>query len=372
MDCTSMPGDQGGHEAKSTPNAGCLLLNKLPVELVLQITDKLSFDSKLLLGQTCSPLRNILEHWYQLNTQLKNWTSREEVYNYLMCIGKERLDVWVCSDCLVLHEFCPSYLPDAIGAMVPRCPTQPRNRFDGQTLVVYHQSNVQLALKYARLPDRLGTIFGKYQEWLMSTHRGKASRLECSGIVYRITPRIVAGRFLVYRAHTYKHKAISTPRLTLGLTRHCCNWHVMDDNEVVVHISRSASTSDLPRMFPELHVLCKQCKTEVSIKRSGNTISTYVWEDLGKEALPREDISSKPPAKAAQGRAIEPKGVRELYESTIENLPAFYADAASELWSHEYGILCGGQDSAAEQQQSEETPKSSTLCDEHDKAAEQQ
>ncbi|KAK8147054.1 hypothetical protein G3M48_002217 [Beauveria asiatica] len=227
----------------STSSNICHFLN-LPHEIVLEIIDHLQQDSKAVLYLTCSPLRNIIYHGYQLRTELRFWSDRKMAIRFLNCMGKERLDVWVCNYCLRFHQNCADSVPSA-GA-----------------------------------------------------------------------------------EHICEYGTGILPNLIYGLSRTCCHMLFVAADIGPWTFIKARQLQELPRELCLVHVVCT-CRTEIRIDQYGTTVRTQTWEDFGSE------FSSLSTIVRYDYRACEgPERVRDLYESTMDDLDSFYTTQSAAWPGH--------------------------------------
>jgi hypothetical protein len=138
----------------------------MPLEIIFPIIERLEIHEKLVLSQTCTAMRNIL---YDGSQQRKcDLLSDVERLEYLTCLARENMEVWVCKSCIKLHRVCYDDVPGkATGGLVKRCdefgliavssmPLSPLP-FESTTLY-FHYCHIQLALKYTRMVNRRSFI----------------------------------------------------------------------------------------------------------------------------------------------------------------------------------------------------------------------
>ncbi|KAM3535007.1 hypothetical protein MY4038_001737 [Beauveria bassiana] len=301
----------------STSSSVCHFL-KLPHEIVLSIIDYLQQDSKAVLYLTCSPLRNIIYHGYRLRTELRFWSNRKMAIRFLNCIGKERLDVWVCNYCLRFHQHSADSVPSAGAYPQPCCPTRGVRRYDMQTLITYQRDHILLALKYARLESSLHGPYEQHQRLLMQPHSGQVDSLDYARVTFRVVPRIVEGRFLVFREHICEYDRGPAPNLIYGLSRSCCHMRFVAADIGPWAFSNPRRFQELPHEFCLVHIVCT-CRTETRIDLYGTTVRTRTWEDFGTEFSSLKSIVFYD-YDACEG----PERIRELYESVMDDLDSFY------------------------------------------------
>ena len=305
----------------------------LPAEIIHLIANELPLDSKFVLRETCSALLNILEKRYLLSAQTGQWGSSREAQRFLHCISKERLDVWVCGYCLRFHQNNGSS-PLAVNDMnLPRCWRQrPHGPFNLLSLLTfgYQQGHVHLALKYARLADRLRPPYGRHQRLLMRAYSGPMDSPDYLSITYTVIPRIVAERFLVYREHTYKLRPAGDLQPTLGLRRQCCHRGFNDLNRAQIDFIARFTTPDESALIRQLHVVCRNCQMEIEFRQQGRKVRTRTWEDFATETTATPATFGVAFLPAVRGSS-RPGTVRQLYDSTLASPYSFYQHSAAQL-----------------------------------------
>ncbi len=317
----------------SSANGGCVLLNMLPTELACLIADQLPLDGKFVLRETCSALRNILEKRYLLSAQIRQFSNVEETERFLHCIGKERSDVWVCSWCLCFHQNDGSSSFDVHDMDLPRCwRSGPSGPFNLQSLLIfgYQQGHVQLALKYARLADRLGPPYDLHRRLLMRAYSGPMGSPGYSSITYKIFPRIVAGRFLVYKEYKYKLQSTVDLQQTLGLRRQCCHMGFNDLSRAQIDFLARFTTPDKSTLVRQFHVVCRACQMQIDFRQKGTSVRTRTWEDFGTETTltpATVNFAYLPHV----GDSSRPETVKDLYDSTLASPDAFYKHRAAQI-----------------------------------------
>ncbi|KAM3430672.1 hypothetical protein MY4824_007551 [Beauveria thailandica] len=311
----------------STSSNMCHFLN-LPHEIVLEIIDHLQQDSKAVLYLTCSPLRNIIYHGYHLRTELRFWSDRKMAIRFLNCIGKERLDVWVCNYCLRFHQNSADSVPSTGAYIQPCCPTRGVRKEDVQTLVTYQRDHILVSLKYARLESSLHGRYEQHQRLLMQPHWAQVGSLEYARVTFRVVPRIVGGRFLIFREHICEYGTGILPNLIYGLSRTCCHMLFVSADIGPWTFIKARQLQELPRQLCLVHVVCT-CRTEIRIDQYGTTVRTRTWEDFGSE------FSSLSTIVRHDYRSCEgPERVRDLYESTMDDLDSFYTTQSAAWPGH--------------------------------------
>lgn len=311
---------------RSSANGDCLLL-MLPTELLCLIADKLPLDGKLVLRETCSRLRNALEKKFLLSAQTRQFGGFREIQRFLLCIGKDRLDVWACSWCLRFHRNFGSSSSDPAVMDLPRCPNLfPRGPLNLYRLLRlgHQQGHVQLALKYARLADRLVPPYDLHQQLLMQPYSGRTTSLGYSSVAYKIIPRIVAGRFIVYSEYAYRLQSTEVLRTTLGLRRHCCHMGFNNLNRAHIQFLAHFPTPDPSTLLRQFDVVCSDCQMQIDFRQEGTNIRMRTWEDFGTEstlASATFHIAYLPPVRDSSSAET----TRELYDSTLESPRLFYS-----------------------------------------------
>lgn len=311
----------------SSDNGNSLLLKMLPTELLCLIAEELPLDGKLVLRETCSKLRHALEERFLLSAQIRQFGGLGEIQRFLLCIGKDRLDVWVCGWCLRFHRNSGLSSSDTAVMDLPRCPNlAPHGPFNLYRLLRlgYQQGHVQLALKYARLADRLVPPYDRHQQLLMRPYSGRTTSVGYSSIAYKIIPRIVAGRFIVYTEYAYRLQSTEVLRTTLGLRRHCCHMGFNNLNRAQIQFLAHFPMPDPSRLLRQLDVVCSDCQMQIEFRQEGTNFRTRTWEDFGTEgtlAPATFHIAYLPPVRDSSSAETP----RELYDSALESPDSLYS-----------------------------------------------
>ncbi|KAF4983979.1 hypothetical protein FZEAL_733 [Fusarium zealandicum] len=183
-------------------SSGCFLLQRLPPDVVLCITDELPLRSQVALSQTCSALKNILYYRVPKSGDMP-YTERVD---FVVDRTKKRLGHWTCDECTRCHPIntrdCPGVKCNTTCPSARTGSNKSRSPLDR-----YHPESrhVQLALKYASLKKKPWK-HARYLKKLMKPRSG-VDRIYSNGIWHDIatksTPKIVNGRFLLQTIWIY-------------------------------------------------------------------------------------------------------------------------------------------------------------------------
>lgn len=302
---------------KAVLDSDCFLL-QAPDEFFWLIADELPAGSRLILRQTCTALRNILDRHYSQNDNLALWHDREVMQTVLYCMARDRPNIWVCGHYLRFHQNSRDVSPSARVGVSSCCAGHIFHRQDMQALIIYQQAHVQLALKYARHGNKLDVRSKTHQTAILRRHWVQTEITEHDRGSYYAIPRIVAGRFLVYREHTYERNDRFTHQIVNEASRSCCEHHFRSANAACFRFLLHSQIQGCPRTPRVLQFVCRFCKTEIHISHGDRTIQIRLWEDFGTEYS-----ATYPNFLHANADEIETM-VRERYESTIPDINRFY------------------------------------------------
>lgn len=308
---------------KTKQQESCALL-KLPLELILDIADKLEPFEQVLLSQSCQALRVALKTRCGLVCLL----SSQDVFGFLTCIARNRPEYFAClshkktcpidyndhpmtrragSKCMMLHHVTPLELAD------------------GKPYFHINYVHCQLALKTMRIFGN-GYPFTRPQQHLqrlIAPHHRTVHHLEGSlTIQLSVYPRIVGDRFLLLNEWHIEKQARKVCG-TEGLHGHIliCRhqeysqdaWLLSPDEvpQAGALCNVLGQLASLPR-GAEVHGACASCNTDFSVRGTRNRCHIRSWQDLGPEGA------------AAEFRALlwtdfpmshHPGSVRRLYEA---------------------------------------------------------
>lgn len=285
----------------------------LPVELILDICDRLPPHSRYVLQHVCRAFRAALGR----AKCPQQYISAMEYVHYLAAICHDMPRWWVCDRCLQLHEFNVSNtaLYDVPSNSVSACPKPPCSPAQsaaspGTNGLLVHHRHVQACLKYFRLRPKDQPL----QEYVRAvlapfTQRYPNEKYPCGKITYSAYPKIVDGRFLVYSKWVYEGDRMGfrgSPASygAFDICQHEC-WirnlsgraSLTDNNNVfplasdnsrrVRHpITRRATYRFLPpgqRRGSMCEGSCWKCATDCCIGIDGRTVIVMAWYDLGPE-----------------------------------------------------------------------------------------
>lgn len=266
--------------------AGTPLL-KLPLDVLLCITDKLPLHAWVLLSQTCKALRSTLP---PRDLRQKLWRlPRSQRMAFYAGLAYVFPDYLACLRCCRLHHvdvrdtpFWPNYTRHDC----PHARTCTYHSFHPSphryTLTHNH---VQLALKYTRQPS---PSHAAYLRNVMTPYYTYGQRDDVL-IASRGAPKIVEGRFLFERAVTFKlcdggcifrsdvvqeHSAFLCRHETVCLIAR--RWAGV--------AARSGSTlEEWAERGASLVVACERCRTDIRMVLSEDKLVFRSWQDFGSE-----------------------------------------------------------------------------------------
>ncbi|RSL47404.1 hypothetical protein CEP53_009948 [Fusarium sp. AF-6] len=240
----------------------CHILQKLDTSALLCIVDYLPLDTQAVLSQTCRAMRNILKVPAPVDLPYI------ERVDYLANLAKDRVDCWVCDDCVKIHKMHLADRPlSSVSNICKRNNNQNNN--DNTCCHLYRHrkhffltsQHVELALKYTRLGnDKLSWKHKLYLSEILKTRICRDEMCDVDGlkkdVTCRIQPKVVEGRFLLRT-----------------------EWiHSFNDEEKL-------TAQDLWRL------LCRQgeecsCPTDYTFRFGEGKAKLTAWQDLGKGVSP--------------------------------------------------------------------------------------
>ena len=287
-------------------HSSCHIL-QLPPELILNICDFLPPVSRVLVSQTCYPLREILG-----DSASTAHLSYEQYLKFLTTLAHNWCDLWVCEVCPALHTVSEHDTPSARNQSMSETSRWyhfqdtaygSRHRFDFRQLFIDHR-HVQLALKYTRMrhPDYQGYL----EKLLRPYHNANFDiRFTCMDpppvvqVDYKVQPRIATAtdgtpRFLTMSRWRYvrsDQERMLTPK-AMGHLFICPHQSrsILIEGHKDYELSSAIETSFILRS-EEICSACPFCRTDFSIRVSADLESAelHVWQDLGPEGSPMDE-----------------------------------------------------------------------------------
>lgn len=202
-------------------DVACYVLRRLPLEMTLHIMSKLCYLDRLILAQTCSKFREMVQS-VSRRCPAASALTHNEYCAYLAIISRDDLNRWACEKCYTLHSFHPKdtfgtgrrYYPGCISGRRP--PEDSRKSFFGHFWPEYR--HVQLDLKFSRQPS-----VTSHQQMYFATlmHASYHQSLTSPGRptlrgTREVLPKIVQGRFLLKVVHYFEDKEWCSPELFLS------------------------------------------------------------------------------------------------------------------------------------------------------------
>ncbi|KAL6897686.1 hypothetical protein GGI43DRAFT_424033 [Trichoderma evansii] len=314
--------EKKGGKRRSLQNRRSALLN-MPIDLIREITDKLSPADKIIFATTCRPIRN---------------TIGQARFEYLASMCRDMPNHWVCEECMQYHCIDTSDTP------VESCPTCPLANSHGR----YNQPlklipgdeyelgrrHVQLALKYIRMGDSLLPRHRLYLRRLMAARQYSLSYPWETKLMItaKIIPRIVEGRFLLRSICEYRQSSQPVTKELIASESVCQHQQFFPLQDDVW--SSDPFHQDLRQFHKAVHDSfespgiemrshCPHCFTDFSVTTTKKIIRVSVWMDLGTESSPLDPFwhsfvfnpDLRPPEEVEYN---EPGRVRELYSSEEE------------------------------------------------------
>ena len=294
------------------------LLN-LPADAILCIADHLPLHAKHFLAQSCSPLRAILQHHFDLSRQhLAQDTA--ELCSFLALLQMNMTSTHLCEWCDRLHGFGGSDVPTGWEWLfsMRNCTSPSLARLsswriimtgNGQPGYALARRHTQVALKLSRL--RLSGVYnGGYMDRLLAPVNGIMTyySLRVGGEkvgYYSVAPRVsyqgprpTLGRYLLRIEYRWDSRAGPPLRgLMAEICSHNCTssaaWLVWPRNVVRVLqygcLNTINQTVNLAVALPgELEVVASPSRyaTDYSVQATDTRVVIRIWHDLGLELKP--------------------------------------------------------------------------------------
>ncbi|EEU43859.1 uncharacterized protein NECHADRAFT_74098 [Fusarium vanettenii 77-13-4] len=285
----------------------CHILYKLDQSVLLCIVDFLPLDTQAVLSQTCRAMRNILKVPAPIDLPYV------ERVDYLANLAKDRVDCWVCDDCVKIHKMHLADRPlSTVSGNCTRVNTDNNtstNLFRRGMHFFLTSQHVELALKYTRLgKDNLSWKHKLYLEEVLKPRVCRDKMPDVDGlekdVTCRIEPKVVDGRFLLRIEWTYNFK--DEEKLTaqdvwrlLGRQGEECSWYEMRYSEVGVShegdddcstchrcLSRAATKRAVENHNVDVEGHDLSSPTDYTFRVEAGKAKLIAWQDIGKGVSP--------------------------------------------------------------------------------------
>ncbi|KAF4452384.1 F-box domain, cyclin-like protein [Fusarium austroafricanum] len=300
----------------------CFILQRLPKDLILQITKHLPVPSVIALSITCSAFKKIF-----CGLTRSDSLVYQDKLDLITLLVRDQPHKWACDRCCTMHRVSsrikPTYEPSTDIGPYNLCICQ---------YVLYHssllcpcQKYVQLALKYTRLEVQSW----RHRRILNNIMSPKTLKLDLNQD-YKCWrwPKIVDGRFLL--ATKWTHEFFTDPS-TVQM------WFYLSIN---VHIFPCRGCTHFPFTGAKIPACqygqcneCEECQhwiadkivrrnrgeflyawdctspTDYAFRASGRRGEIYTWQDLGRERPYADEAKQRKTRGGYKGN-----GVRELFE----------------------------------------------------------
>ena len=255
-------------------------LDKLPIDIVLCITDELLLSTTILLAQTCKSLHSKLYHECDVAVQRLSLEERTELFfqlhfrfpNHRFCIPCQRLHIlnysdfpaarqvnaWPCTSPGSTHDFIPGY------NLGPR--------------------HVQLAIQcaWSQCPSA-PSLYDDYLARLMQ--RFTYSSPNCSGMMveYIVKPVLIDYRFLLMVTIDVSWSLVPGPDLEINICPHLryAPGRQARANPLQAAVCFATKAADKRAGYYRVHRSCDCCQTDYSVTVKGARLLFHVWQDLG-------------------------------------------------------------------------------------------
>ncbi|KAM4066366.1 hypothetical protein HRG_000475 [Hirsutella rhossiliensis] len=302
----------------------CPLL-QLPVELILLISDHLPRPNQMVFSQTCSPLRNILHYRLSLNLHCQDpfmGLSRGALLEYLICMGRQNPNVWLCETCRRLHKVTEC----EIGRGRRACMSWARRAISCPGMLIYYH-HVQLALKYNRIGGNDPKCRGRLQSLLAPHHHDAWYLDQPDRLSNRFSSvcKIVEGNFILMSVWECEQRDADIPvsRRSIGALSICSHqfFSYAMDSETVRATRRynDALASAIVEALRnpdggEVTGACHQCATDFAVEGSPQRMKLRTWRNLGPEGSPLNPEWKSQVNYMTLRRNNQPGAVRAMYE----------------------------------------------------------
>lgn len=285
----------------------CHILCKLDASALLCIVDFLPLDTQAVLSQTCRAMRNILKVPEPVDLPYV------ERVDYLANLTKDRVDCWVCDECVKIHKMHLADRPlSTVSANCNRVNTgfnTPCNLFRWGKHFTLTSQHVELALKYTRLgKDNLSWKHKLYLEEVLKPRVCRDKMRDVDGlkkdVKCRFEPKVVDGRFLLRTEWTYKFK--DQEKLTaqdvwrlLERQGEECSWYEMRYSEAGVSqeseddcstchrcLSRAATKRAVDNHNVDVEGHDLSSPTDYIFRVEAGKAKLIAWQDIGKGVSP--------------------------------------------------------------------------------------
>ncbi|KAJ4182855.1 hypothetical protein NW767_013135 [Fusarium falciforme] len=285
----------------------CHILQKLDPSALLCVVDFFPLDTQAVLSQTCRAMRNILKV-----PEPANLPYVERV-DYLANLAKDRVDCWVCDECVKIHKMHLADRPlSTVSGNCKRVNIDNNtscNLFRWRKHFFLTSQHVELALKYTRLgKDKLGWKHRLYLEEVLKPRICRDKMRDVDGlkknVTCRIEPKVVDGRFLLRTEWTYSFK--DEEKLTaqdvwrlLGRQGEECSWYEMQYSEVGVSqegdddcstchrcLSRAATKRAVENHNVDVEGHDLSSPTDYTFRVEAGKAKLIAWQDIGKGVSP--------------------------------------------------------------------------------------
>ncbi|RSL64257.1 hypothetical protein CEP54_004766 [Fusarium duplospermum] len=288
----------------------CHILRKLDNSALLCIVDFLPLDTQAVLSQTCRAMRNILKV-----PEPADLPYVERV-DYLANLAKDRVDCWVCDECVKIHQMHLADRPlSSISDICKRNGHQNNNDnaachlFRRRKHFFLTSQHVELALKYTRLGnDKLSWKHKLYLQEVLKPRICRDMMRDVDGhkkdVTCRIHPKVVEGRFLLRTEWTQSfddEEKVTAQDLWRLLDRQGeeCPWYKMRYSQVGITqedvndcstchrcLSRAATKRAVENHNVDVEGHDLYCPTDYTFRVEEGKAKLTAWQDLGKGVSP--------------------------------------------------------------------------------------
>ncbi|KAJ4320309.1 hypothetical protein N0V84_005910 [Fusarium piperis] len=287
----------------------CHILQKLDVSALLCVVDLLPLDTRVVLSQTCRPMRNIIKVLEPVDLPYV------ERVDYLATLAKDRVDCWVCDDCVKIHQMHLADRP--LSTISGNCKRIEDDGDDNTSCHLFRRrrhffltsQHVQLAAKYTRMgKDKLSWKHRRYLKEVLKPRVCVDKMRDFDGlkkdVTCRIEPKVVDGRFLLRTEWTYSfqdEEKLTAQDVWRLLRRQAeeCSWYEMHYSEVGVSqdgdddcstchrcLSRAATKRAVENRNVDVEGHDLYSPTDYIFRVEEDKAKLMAWQDLGKGISP--------------------------------------------------------------------------------------
>ncbi|KAK5988596.1 hypothetical protein PT974_10082 [Cladobotryum mycophilum] len=272
------------------------LILQLPVELIHQVSQGLPLENQIVLSQTCSAFKNILDCTRDENKGL----SRIQRIRFLSAISRSMPDKWVCIDCLKLHRIWGTDVPSI--RYQNRCPKA--RPLDGDDFFIgsfeLAHRHLQTTLKLSRLVETKPEYRAQLDR-LLEPHHCNSTHMPwddtASTSRFSVYPKVVDGKYLLHCVWRQESELSYQIQQFAPLTCPPLCRHQLFPEPEWPHFEVASPESPAYSEYAfirairdayrkpgvEVRDACAGCATDFAVRVWRGSIAVDAWMDLGPE-----------------------------------------------------------------------------------------